>query len=156
VRKILYVIPGPRTAHGKKRIRRNALRHGLAAVIVDAPGVPAEIDRLALAICGADAGPAQREQALVIAECELILLRARAARVKILEGISLNGLPQKSDEPRSASLFSYRQDATSCLEQLMRLVRYEQRAFSRRNRAIRAFSVLSKDVGAASAKGARQ
>src|SRR5262245_53566308 len=78
---------GPRTALAKKRIRRNALRHGLAATIVNAPGIPAETNRLAQAICGSDTGPAQREQAQIIAECELLLLRVRAARVKMFEDI---------------------------------------------------------------------
>src|SRR5262249_57265063 len=116
---------GPRTALAKKRIRRNALRHGLAATIVNGPGIPAETNRLAQAICGSDTGPAQREQALIIAECELLLLRVRAARVKIFEEISL------------------RAPVTSCLERLMRLGRYERRVLSRRQYAIRAFSVLS-------------
>src|SRR5947199_7736429 len=62
---------GPRTALAKKRIRRNALRHGLAATVVNGPGIPAETNRLAQAICGSDTGPAQREQAQIIAECEL-------------------------------------------------------------------------------------
>jgi hypothetical protein len=117
---------GPRTALAKKRIRRNALRHGLAATVVNAPGIPAETDRLAQAICGSDASPAQREQAQIIAECELLLLRVRAARVGIFEDISLK-VP----------------DATSCLQRLMRLERYERRVLSRRQYAIRA--VLSRE-----------
>src|SRR5262249_24715626 len=129
---------GPRTAVAKKRVRRNALRHGLAATIVDAPGTPAETNRLAQAICGSDTDPAQREQAQIIAECELLLLRVRAARVKIFEEISLKAPVQRSDEP-----LSHQQDATSCLERLMRLERYERRVLSRRQYAIRAFSVLS-------------
>jgi hypothetical protein len=132
---------GPRTALAKKRIRRNALRHGLAATIVNAPGIPAETNRLAQAICGPDTGPAQREQAQIIAECELLLLRVRAARVKILEELSLKA-PVEQSKP---SVLSHQQDATSCLERLMRLERYERRVLSRRQYAIRAFSVLSQE-----------
>ena len=131
---------GPRTALAKKRIRRNALRHGLAAAIVNAPGMSAETNHLAQAICGSDAGPAQREQAQIIAQCELLLLRVRAARAKIFEEISLKAPVQRSDEP---SVFSH---PTSCLEQLLRLERYERRVLSRRKCAIRAFSVLSREI----------
>src|SRR5262249_53379217 len=42
---------GPRTALAKERIRRNALRHGLSAAIVNAAGIPAETNRLAQSIC---------------------------------------------------------------------------------------------------------
>ena len=80
---------GPRTALAKNRIRRNAVRHGFAAAIASSSGIPAEINRLAQAICGSAAAPAQREQAQIIAECELLLLRVRAARVRIFEDISL-------------------------------------------------------------------
>jgi hypothetical protein len=133
---------GPRTALAKKRIRRNALRHGLAATIVNAPGIPTETDRLAQAICGSDTSPAQREQAQIIAECELLLLRVRAARVKIFEEISWRAPVRRPDEP---SVLSHQQDATSCLERLMRLERYERRVLSRRQYAIRTFSVLSEE-----------
>ena len=120
---------GPRTALAKKRIRRNALRHGLAATVVNGPGIPAETNRLAQAICGSDTGPAQREQAQIIAECELLLLRVRAARVKIFEEIFWRAPVQRSDEP---SVLSHQQDVTSCLQRLMRLERYERRVLSRR------------------------
>jgi hypothetical protein len=77
--------------------RNGFFRHGLAAAIVNAPGMSAETNRLAQAICGSDAGPAQREQAQIIAECELLLLRVRAARVEIFEELSLKAPGNRSD-----------------------------------------------------------
>jgi hypothetical protein len=47
--------------------------------------LPAEVDRLATAIGGENADAAQREQALIIAESELTLLRVRAVRTRIFE-----------------------------------------------------------------------
>jgi hypothetical protein len=79
---------GPRTAQGKTRVSRNALRHGLAAIMVKDGAVSTEIDNLATEICGKDANPAIRPQALIIAEAELTLLRVRAFGVKIIEQIA--------------------------------------------------------------------
>jgi hypothetical protein len=109
---------------GKASIRRNALRHGLAAVVLRAPAISAEVDRLATAICGADADPTQREQALNIAESEFMLVRVRAARTNVIEQMSLAPPTQAPDTPY--------------LGQLMRLERYERRAVSRREHAMRA------------------
>jgi hypothetical protein len=49
----------------------------------------AEVDRLATAIGGENADAAQREQALIIAESELTLLRVRAVRTRIFEQMLL-------------------------------------------------------------------
>ena len=80
---------GPRTAQGKLRVSRNALRHGLAVIAHRAPAVDAELDRLATAIGGEHADAAAREQALIIAESELTLLRVRAVRTNIFEQVLL-------------------------------------------------------------------
>jgi hypothetical protein len=115
---------GPRSVQAKQRIRRNALRHGLRAVTLKSPVLSAEADRLATAICGKDADQAEREQALIIAESELILMQVRAARVDVIEQMAaITATP----EP----------DNLSCLKQLMRLDGYERRALSRRKRALR-------------------
>jgi hypothetical protein len=75
---------GPRTKAGKLRTSRNALRHGLAAILPQQPLVSAEIERMAKLICPDSNSPAF-EQALIIAECEVVLRQARAARVALIE-----------------------------------------------------------------------
>jgi hypothetical protein len=130
---------GPRTAHGKARVRRNALRHGLAASTVKDPARSIEVDRLAAAICGKDADPMNREQALIIAESELTLSQVCAVRVAILEQMSPTLAAQAPDAPKPVAASTQR--TTACgvyLAQLVRLDRYERRAFSRRKRAMRA------------------
>jgi hypothetical protein len=108
---------GPRTTAGKLEVSRNALRHGLAAMTHLNPGIAPELNRLATAIVGEHADPAAREQALMVAESELTLLRVRALRTKIFEQI----LPAPG---------------SSQLDQLTKLERYERRALSRRQQAI--------------------
>ena len=76
---------GPKTAKGKDRASRNALRHGLAAIARHNLSVSAQIERITRAICGGDAPPAQYEQALIIAESEVVLLHVRTARVATIE-----------------------------------------------------------------------
>ena len=61
---------GPRTPAGKTRVRRNALRHGLAATILRDPALKAEVDQIATVICGKGADPAKREQARLVAPHE--------------------------------------------------------------------------------------
>jgi hypothetical protein len=81
---------GPRTASGKKRTRANALRHGLAAVTLRSHNHSAEIEQLAKAICADGAAPFQYQQALIIAESELELLRVWEAGAAIIERDSSN------------------------------------------------------------------
>jgi hypothetical protein len=53
---------GPRTAAGKRKVARNALRHGLSIAVAD-PAVTAEVARMTAALAGANAAP--RRVALV-------------------------------------------------------------------------------------------
>src|SRR6476660_2470049 len=90
---------GPRTVAGKLTVSRNALRHGLAAAIPRDPAIDGEVDRLATAIGGENADASQREQALIIAESELTLLRVRALRTSIFEQMSLVTAAADAQEP---------------------------------------------------------
>jgi hypothetical protein len=75
---------GPRSAAGKRRVRHNALRHGLAAAL--SLKLPPDIERTARAMCADDdANPILLEQALMIAECEMVLRYVRAQWVAAIE-----------------------------------------------------------------------
>jgi hypothetical protein len=130
---------GPRTVAGKLTVSHNALRHGLAAASPRDPGIAGEVDRLATAIGGENADAAQREQALIIAESELTLLRVRALRTSIYEQMLLVTAAAGAKEPSEQLL--RRQGAGEIgrhpFEQVRRLERYERRALSRRQSAIR-------------------
>ena len=106
---------GPRTAPGKARVRRNALKHGLAARLLRDFGEAAEGERIAAAICASELDSIDREQAQIIAETQAALGQVRRIRAQIME------------EPASAPF----------VDHLLRLERYEQRALSRRKRAVR-------------------
>jgi hypothetical protein len=76
---------GPRTAAGKARSSRNALRHGLAGFNSQNPVLFEQIAQMAKAICAKEDNPLLFEQALLIAENELLLRRVRAERVDVIE-----------------------------------------------------------------------
>jgi hypothetical protein len=130
---------GPRTHTGKLKVSRNALRHGLAPATLRDSGIAAEVDRLATAIGGENADAAQGEQALIIAESELTLLRVRAVRTSIFEQMLLATGAADAQEPSEQLLGRLHAGVigSSHFEQLRRLERYERRAFSRRQGAIR-------------------
>jgi hypothetical protein len=126
---------GPRTAAGKTRVRRNALRHGLAARIVNDPTTSADADHLVTAICAnEEADAASRERAMIIADCDMTLRRVRAARVDVINQTSV---PPAQTSDASQSVPAQRLDIDLFMEQLLRLDRYERRALSRRRRAVR-------------------
>lgn len=76
---------GPRTRAGRARASRNALRHGLAAFNSQNPAAFEWIEQMVNAICRDDDDPLVREQALRIAENELLLVWVRARRVVVIE-----------------------------------------------------------------------
>jgi hypothetical protein len=76
---------GPRSAAGKAKASRNALRHGLA-VMVSRPSAPAGvIETVARAICGDDADPQVFALAVKVAENEIMLEAIRTQQVAMVE-----------------------------------------------------------------------
>ena len=123
---------GPRTATGKARASCNALRHGLDAITRRNPVLSPLIVRIARAICADEGNPLLLEQALTIAENEIVLIRVRAERVAAIErGYNVRpGSIVRRDE------FAAMRHAMPTLQ---RLARYERRAWSARERAIHQF-----------------
>jgi hypothetical protein len=76
---------GPKTKTGKSRASRNAVRHGLERVDFGNSGYPAQVERLAKAICPDASDPFRYEQAVIIAESQIFLARVRAARIVVIE-----------------------------------------------------------------------
>ena len=118
------------------RVRRNALRHGLAAVVLRDPVVTAEVERLAFAICGAQADPLEQEQALAVAEVQVVLKEIRKTRARIVE--QLLHLPKVKPRQASDALPAWLTGPNvPSLDRLTGRERYERRAFARRKRALR-------------------
>ena len=130
---------GPRTAPAKARVRRNALRHGLAALIVGEFGASSEIDRVADAICRPNGDSSDREQALIVAEAQVTLRRVRRTRTQIMDQMS-PAPATKNPDAKSGARTAAVTHSRACLDQLLRLERYERRALARRKRAARLLS----------------
>jgi hypothetical protein len=75
---------GPKTAAGKTRSARNALRHGLSLSVLSYPIFSEEVDALTREIAGTDPAPEIQELARRIAEAQIDLRRVRYARHELL------------------------------------------------------------------------
>jgi hypothetical protein len=111
---------GPRSAGGKARSGRNALRHGLSIASSANPAFQKDVMLLARALspAGADIGDA----ALDAADAEIDMLRARKCRTALIEESRGQAGPVYFD----------------LANKLGTLERYERRAIARRNKALRA------------------
>jgi hypothetical protein len=154
---------GPRTARGKLEVRRNATRHALAASTTQAPTLALQVERMAKAICRGDDSALKLSQARDIAESQVLLTRSRAARFAIMQslvkivGSSEEGTTQLHEmklnldlhpaDPQTEGETDKRDNAggmvRKILTEMTKYDRYERRASSRRQRAIRTLVATS-------------
>jgi hypothetical protein len=87
---------GPRTGSGKARSRANSLRHGLLSKVVT-PALATETDQLATRIAREHGKSDDCFEARTMAEAELIILTARAARARLLDDTSSEVAPNTDD-----------------------------------------------------------
>jgi hypothetical protein len=75
---------GPKTAQGRARTARNALRHALSLSVRSDPVLSEEVEALAREIAGTDANAEIQELARRVAEAQFDLRRVRCARHQFL------------------------------------------------------------------------
>jgi hypothetical protein len=75
---------GPKTAQGRARAARNALRYGLSLPVCSDPALSAEVEALAREIVGTNTSPEIHALAHRIADAEINLRRVRQARHQLL------------------------------------------------------------------------
>jgi hypothetical protein len=88
---------GPRTVSGKSRSCQNAWRHGWATTQPKDSVISADVEHMANVICGNHPASALHDLAVIIAECQILLGKLRAAR---LIAIERNRIPRAIPERR--------------------------------------------------------
>jgi len=117
---------GPRTLAGKIRAKANAFKHGLATQALRDKSQRQQIDALTQALMGQTNPIAAR----AIAEAQIELQRVERYRAELLG---------KIPTPDEAGLGEQGGEIASIVRMLEKLMRYERRATSKRNRAMKEY-----------------
>jgi hypothetical protein len=125
---------GPKTAAGKARSSRNALKHGLAIPITRDHATARKIRRAARQMAPSAVGDSIRN-AQIAAEANFELARVRAAFEAVVARMSISSHASNAGPWIRAVLDP--ETPIRTLAELDKLDRYERRAFSRRRRALR-------------------
>jgi len=142
---------GPVTTAGKMRASRNALKHGLNVSVRHDPETSNRIEALAVAIGGKNLTPQRLRAAREVAEAQLEIKRLQAFRLGLVES-ELIGVRQTTDAARSGAPKDRSEDIARheyalayarALPILTKLERYERKAHTRNERALRSFGVLT-------------
>lgn len=127
---------GPRSAAGKARSRRNALRHGLAAAACPrSSDYSHQVGRLMRAIARGNSNPRVLECARIIAESVCQIERAKAAKLMLLDPFE-TPCPRSMATDDAVGKNDARPALMDVLTEMEKLDRYISRALSRRRRAL--------------------
>lgn len=130
---------GPRTAAGKKRATRNSFRHGLAGTRPSSAERAERVQRLARVIAGNTGNFFVLESARAIAHAVFDLAEIQRVKLGMLSReieVAHHKSPPETDCPAEA--------LQRTLAELIKIDRYERRAWRRRTRAIATLGDLRK------------
>jgi hypothetical protein len=138
---------GPKSAAGKAKVAKNALRHGLAVPARLDSALSQEIEELAELIAGRNVAPYLLNCAQRVAEAQIDLRRIRRVRLWAWSKVETGELRQGGASPEISEASSGHDslgaaELNTFAKQLLRLDGYERRALSRRKAAIREFESI--------------